>query len=329
MIKTLEKQPVDGAVILLSFTDGAGRKHEAKIASLGAALRTYSVDGNDVIVEFRNDGFTNAYCGMILLPFPNRLDRGTYKWPKNDDGTEFSAPINEPTKNNNLHSSSQYFYFDVLTKSDSSVTLGLRLPSTKWYPFDIYTEVTYTLNEKGVEISTESVNLGDKSAPWALGFHPWFATRNKRSESKLLVGAKKFVDVNERSLPISDDKSVAEKSVQGTKFDLLQETQIGENSYDHAWTDVVLSNEVVPEFGTQASIVALTGADGHKTTILADANFTSWQICTRDDTDGVNTYETVAIEPMTAYANAFKTGDYLIELQPDQPFKSQWRIEFE
>ncbi|GHT80733.1 aldose 1-epimerase [Actinomycetota bacterium] len=312
MYRNPEKAPIGGKVVVLTNTDSQGRQHKASIGVLGAALREYDVDGKDIVVKFSHDGqYPDSFAGVVLFPWPNRLEDGEYTW----EGETFTAPINEPAKNTNLHSNSQYYYFEVVHQEANTATFGLRLPGVKYYKFDIYVETTYTLTDRGLEISTDVQNLGDKKAPFALGFHPWFSTRNDRAVSKLRVDAKSVVEVDERALP------TAVAPVYG-KFDLLKSTQLNDSAIDHAFTDVVLD-------GNSESSVELVGADGHKTTVLADKNYTSWQICTRSAADGDKIQETVAIEPMTAYANAFKTGKDLTILEPDQTFSSEWRIEFE
>jgi len=56
----------------------------ATIATVGAALREFSVDGSDVIVPFAADEVAPAFHGMVLAPWPNRLADGRYSFGGRD-----------------------------------------------------------------------------------------------------------------------------------------------------------------------------------------------------------------------------------------------------
>jgi aldose 1-epimerase len=302
--------PLRGFIYKLNFSDSQSRQHEVAISSLGAALLNYRVGNKDVVVSFvDNEGYTSVYSGIVLLPYPNRLEDGIYEY----NGTNYSTSVNEFDNNNNLHAQAEFHNFQILNQSDDSITLGLRMPLHYGYPFDIYTEVTYTLGEEGLSIATVAKNLSTTTAPWGLGFHPWFAVRGEYADAALEVQANSRVTVNQRMLP------TGEVAVDG-KYDLRTLQGLGDNQYDDAFLDFS-NSESEPA-------VTLRGADGHETYVYADKTLPVFQICTRADQTETGLQNTVAIEPCTCYANAFKTGRLLIELAPEQVQQSRWRIDF-
>ena len=59
-----------------------------------------------------------------------------------------------------------------------------------------------------------------------------------------------------------------------------------------------------------------TRPDGIKVTLTGDKTINSWQVCTGNEIGEKVRQPGVAIEPMTAYADAFRTGKDLVVLEP-------------
>lgn len=317
MKKSYSVRPLSGDQYGIEYTDSKGRKHQAIVSSIGCALRLYTVDGLNVVVPFDENELPRHFSGVALFPFPNRLGDGLYEF----GGKTLQAPINEVDRNNQLHSFSQFYDFELIEKSDNSVTLGLRMPPTKPYPFEVYTEITYAFNNDRLEIKSETQNLSISEAPYALGWHPWFDARGDQKKASISLAANSYVTVNDRLLP------TGEASVVGTDFDIRELKSMETKEFDDAWVDVILEDGY--------SKAQLVGADGHKVTVFADTNYKAWQICSAAGfsvESGENRFG-LAIEPMTAYADAFKTGKYLTILSPygqnGDSFASTWGIHFE
>ncbi len=64
----------------------AGKEYTAKldgqsiaVTELGAGLRSYVVDGIELLDSYPADDYpTGSSYGQVLAPFPNRIDMGTY-----------------------------------------------------------------------------------------------------------------------------------------------------------------------------------------------------------------------------------------------------------
>ena len=67
--------------------------YTAVIAQLGATLRVFRYQGDDVTVSTGPDDVVTCCVGRVLVPFPNRLEHGSYDF----DGAHYQLPINEPS----------------------------------------------------------------------------------------------------------------------------------------------------------------------------------------------------------------------------------------
>ena len=50
--------------------------HEVTVVQLGGGLRTYTLDGVDVVAGYRVDEVARAGRGQLLMPWPNRIRDG-------------------------------------------------------------------------------------------------------------------------------------------------------------------------------------------------------------------------------------------------------------
>ncbi|WP_062201738.1 aldose 1-epimerase family protein [Demequina salsinemoris] len=292
--------PKSGQQVTLSHGDQV-----ATIAAVGAALREYKVGGRDVVVPFEADELPPAFNGMVLAPWPNRLQDGVYTF----GGQELQVPISEPDRGTALHGLACWERWEVDSVSPSSVTMALELPASPGYPFQLTLTTAYSLSDAGLTITTTARNEGDGPLPYGVGFHPWFAPgEGSLDECSIQLTAASNVTVDDRLLP------TGAVPVDG-KFDIREATSLYGVSFDDAWVDPILDAE-------GRSWCRLTAGDGAVTEIWADSEATAWQICTGDfpsiDRAGV------AIEPMSCIADAFRTGERLITLEPGESHSLTW-----
>ncbi|WP_062518281.1 aldose 1-epimerase family protein [Demequina gelatinilytica] len=280
----------------------------ATIATLGAALREYTVGGREVVIPFPADELPAAFHGMVLAPWPNRLRDGRYEF----DGRELQVPVSEPGRGTALHGMVSFAHWSVESSTESTVTLTYALAASPGYPFQLELATTYALGEDGLTITTVARNVGAGPLPYGLGFHPWFAPGGTPLDaSTLQLDAASRVTVDDRLLPTGS------APVAGG-FDLREARSLDGLAFDDAWVDVIPDAE-------GRSWARLGWADGATVEIWADAEAKAWQICTGDQVDGVRRAG-VAIEPMTCIADAFRTGDDLITLEPGAEHALTWGI---
>ncbi len=291
------------------FSIAAGGYY-AVITELGAALRKLTYHGKNVIVPFKENQVAPASSGQLLIPYPNRIEDGVYTF----EGTTYELPIDEHDRNNAIHGYGYRAYWTLESLTESCVTLSWRAPLMPGYPFDITVMTTYELNENGLTITIAATNNGESNAPWALAIHPWLDNGfngygdeidGHNAQCSLTLPADTHVTVDDRLLPTGTEP------VDGTKYDFRKAQTLTEQPYDDAWTDLHHAED-----GTVTATLARP--DGVRIEVGGDETITSFQVCTATGFAPDNHPAGVAVEPQTAYANAFNTGDDLIVIAPGQ-----------
>lgn len=295
--------------------------YEATICEQGAILRSLRWKGTDLIASFDPDKPVPCCNGYMLIPYPNRIEEGRYTF----EGKTYQFPLDEVDRNNSIHGTGYRTFWVCEKKSDDSVTLVWRnAAEAKSYPFKVRARVTFSLSDEGLSLSMTGMNEGSTDAPWAFGIHPWLSNgKNLYGNDPILaqnvrctleLGAEKHVTVNENLIPTGTE------TVAGTKFDLHEPTVLGNTVFDDAWTDV----DRDADGGSHAT---LTRPDGVSVTIYGDKTINAWQVCTGTNFPDESHPSGVAVEPMTGYANAFRTGENLVVLKPGDSYTTNLRFE--
>ena len=77
----------------------AHEDHHAVIVEVGGGIRGYDVGGVEVLQPYAVDQMCDGAHGAPLIPWPNRLGGGRYRF----DGQDHQVALTEPEKNNAIH----------------------------------------------------------------------------------------------------------------------------------------------------------------------------------------------------------------------------------
>ena len=127
------------------------------------------------------------------------------------------------------------------------------------------------------------------------------------------IETKGIVTDPERQLPTGTEP------VAGTPFDLRQPTLIGDRHLDDAFTELNRDRDGL-------AWVRLTGPDGRTVELWADTGYPVVQLYTADTLAPDRRRTGVAAEPMTCPADAFRTGDHLVRLEPGSSHSTAWGV---
>ena len=105
----------------------------------------------------------------------------------------------------------------------------------------------------------------------------------------------------------------------GTAFDFRVARPLRQTVVDHAFTDLARDP------AGRATVELRDPTSGHAVALWVDAAHPWLMVYTADDATDAHR-RAVAIEPMTAQADAFRTGEDLLMLEPDQEFSATWGI---
>lgn len=286
--------------------------YRAVVTESGAALRTLAFDGRDLVDGFGPDEISPGCRGQLLMPWPNRIRDGRYTW----DGAEQQLPLTEPSRANASHGLVRWVAWTVAARTSSTVELTYRLMAQSGYPWTLDLTVTYALGLDGLTVTQDATNRSDSPAPYAQGAHPYLTAGPGLIDDweVLLPAATRSLSDPERLLP------VGREDVSGTPYDFREAHPLGQVGFNHAFTDLVRDD------AGRATTSLRDPATGRGVELWVDETQPWLMVYTADDRPAPLHRRSVAVEPMTAQADAFRSGEDLVRLEPGQTFVSTWGI---
>jgi len=96
---------------------------EAVITEVGGGIRTYRVEGHDILDGYRLHEMCTFARGSVLIPWPNRLQDGLYTF----DGVAYQTPLSEPQRHNAIHGLVRWLSWQARPVDPSQVVMSVRL----------------------------------------------------------------------------------------------------------------------------------------------------------------------------------------------------------
>lgn len=287
--------------------------YTAVVTESGAALRTLTYDGRDLVDGFTSDELSPGCRGQLLMPWPNRIRDGRYTW----DGTEQQLPLTEPSRQNASHGLVRWVAWSVGEHTSSTVSLTYRLMAQSGYPWTLDLAITYSLGGDGLVVTQSATNRAGSTAPYAQGAHPYLTAGPGPIDTweVLIPAATRSLSDPERLLPVSRE------SVDGTEHDFRTARPLGEVGFNHALTDLVRDAS-----GTARTVLRDPAADTG-VELWVDETQPWLMVYTADDRPPPLYRRSIAVEPMTAQADAFRSGEDVVRLEPGTTFVSTWGVQ--
>jgi aldose 1-epimerase len=288
--------------IFLSF----GSSSTAKLSTTGAKVLELSLQSNKIIEKPKDP--QRVYAGSVLAPWQSRLANG--EWT-DSLGNLQKLPINEKNLNNALHGLVFDSEFEILEQSDASVLLATLISPVAGYPYSVELKVKYELNNLGFVCEFSATNLGDSAAPFAIGFHPYFAVEDP-GNSTLSVPAKSYYTQDEQKIP------KIKKPVLETNFDFSNGKSLLGLKVDDYFTDLeVTDGEILSKLDTPNWTIEIIQSSNLRHLVIYYME--RYQI-----ESGV--ISAVALEPASAPGNAFNNKQDLVLLRPRDTFTGNWKV---
>ncbi len=285
-----------------------GDQH-ATIVEVGGGVRAYRVGNRHVLNPYAIDEMCEGAAGAPLIPWPNRLGDGRYRF----DGRDYQVALTEPEKNNALHGFLRWRSWTAYERDDHRIVMGTRLHPMQGYPFALDVRVEYRLDDAGLTVVTTATNVGDTACPYAGGQHPYLSPGSGLIDdcTLQLPGATRIVTDAARQLPTGVE------AVAGTVFDFTSPRALGPLAIDYAYADLARDD-------AGRAWVHLTGTDGATASVWVDAAYPIVEIFTADTLSPVRRRAGLGTEPMTAPPNALQTGELVIRLEPGESTTATW-----
>ena len=277
--------------------------YTAEVASVGAALRSLSLDGRHLVAGWAAGEPCPDYRGWVLQPWPNRVGDGRYRHA----GATHQLPLNEPEHGNALHGLAGWAAWEVVDHDGTRASLRHELVPQRGYPFALDLAVDYELGDDGLHVTLAATNAGAAPAPYGAGHHPYLTLGRPADELELTVPATTWCEMDGRGLPS------AARPVAGTAYDFRAPRTIGDLVIDH------------PFGGLTGDTATLRDpATGHTVSVTVGEGFGWLHVFTCDTQDPAR--REVAVEPMTCPPDAFRTGTDLVVLAPGETHRASFRL---
>ena len=278
---------------------------EATVVEVGGGLRTYTLAGEPVLDGYHIDETAGGGRGQLLLPWPNRIGDGQYRF----EGEELQLALTEPSRHNASHGLVRWSNWSATVQEPDRLVMELELHPQPGYPFSLDLSVDYRLGPGGLSVATTATNRGDRPCPYGAGAHPYLTVGTELVDTALLqVPARTRLETDDRGIP------TGASPLDGTPYDFGAARPIGDLVLDTAYTDLT-GNEAV-----------LLAPGGRRATVWWDRAYRWLMVFTGDTLDPARRRKGLAIEPMTCAPNGFVTGDGLRVLQPEESWTTTWGI---
>jgi aldose 1-epimerase len=289
----------------------AGEYH-AVIVAAGAGLRTFEHGGRPVIDGYREEQLCEGARGQLLAPWPNRIRDGRYAF----DGEAQQLNISEPARNCAIHGLVRWAPWQPAEQQPNQMILTHRLHAHPGYPHVLDLRVTYALNEHaGLEITLAATNVGQTSAPYGLGMHPYLSVATPTIDAcELLVPASTWLPTDERGIPTG-----GEQPVEASALDFRRARPLGDTRIDFAFSELLRDAE------GRATVTLRDPSSGRTSSLWVDSSFPWLEVFTGDHLPS-RRRQGLGIEPMSCPPNAFVSGRDLIVLAPGAAHTATWGI---
>jgi aldose 1-epimerase len=265
-------------------------EHAATVVEVGGAIREYAVGGRAVLEPWSADELMPAYAGAVLVPWPNRIAAGRYRFETDD----LQLPVSEPATGSALHGLTCWLPWQCVGRTAEAVTLACTLHPSPGYPWRLDLAVRWRVGPDGLRAEHRAVNASGRRAPYGLGAHPYL--RPPGTDGGALVDGIRL------RLPDADGP-----------VDFTAAREIGDTRLDSTFRR------------RDRDAPATLTTDRGTVEVWADATFGWWQVYDSHQPGGpAGRRGALAVEPMTCPPGAFATGEDLIVLRPGEEHVATW-----
>ena len=283
---------------------------QATIVEVGGGVRAYRWGDRDVLDPYPLGAMCDGAHGTPLIPWPNRLGDGRYRF----DGTDYQVALTEPGRHNAIHGFLRWRPWQAVDATADRVVMGTRLYPMAGYPFAVEVRVDYALGDDGMTVTTTATNIGEAACPFAMGQHPYLSPGDGLIDDCVLqVDATTRIVTDDRQLPTGTEP------VEGTPCDFRSPRRLGPLEMDSALKDLVRD-------GAGRAWVRLTGRDGRCAALWVDERYPLVELFTGDTLPPGRRRAGLGTEPMSCPPNGFQTGEDVVRLEPGQSTAAAWGV---
>lgn len=278
------------------------------VSPTGATLHRVRHGAVDVLSAPAAVDPARGHHGAVLAPWPNRVAHARYDF----DGVEYRLPVNDREFGHAIHG----FVFDrewrVEEHGERAVRLSTDFADEPGYPFDVRLEVEYRVEQGVVRCTAAWENLGERIAPFGIGFHPYLRLEGALETWTVHLPARTAMDTDASTkLPLGPRRTVL-----GTDF--VRPAPIGARTFSRAYGGLARDE------GGVATV--LVESRRRRIAISCSSAFRWVQLFTGDLPEPGLRRAGLAVEPQTCPPNAFATGVDVLRLAPGECGTAWWSL---
>ncbi len=235
----------------MQLTDSARAMSVSVAPSIGNRAYEFKVHGKNIlyfaapdIATFKSGGARQLNGIPFLAPWANRMAESGF-WA-NDKKYQFNPAVGTVRIDPNgiaihgLLTTSGLWEVSSIGANKHSAHVTSRLQFWKYpqlmanWPFAHEYEMTYTLADGMLEVTTTVTNLSTEAMPLTLGFHPYFQLPDvERSDATAHIAAQKHVETDAHLVATGEF----------TAANLPGEVSLKDHTFDDGYTDLVRDSE--------------------------------------------------------------------------------------
>lgn len=285
---------------------------------LGGGIKEYYLEGKDgrrdLIYGYSNEEEKTASMGDVLFPFPGRVENAEYEF-KGEKYKLSGLRIKDGHAN---HGFAKWAEWEIEEKQENRAKLSFLLEKTEYagkgYPFSLKITLTYSLGDEGMRCDARIENKGNETAPFGLGFHPYFTVGSENVDEMISnIRARKLVQFDENLKPSGEIVAVE------GDLDFNEPKKIGDLAIDNCFTDLEFKNGRVE--------TKISNEKRESVIVWQDENFPYLQVFSADTLDEKHRRKGFAIEPQTCAGYAFNMPELGLRiLEPKAAFEGSWGV---
>jgi aldose 1-epimerase len=295
-----------------------------RVSPYGASLRGLwrgGADGgapSDIITGYSSAKGKVGGQGDVLIPFPGRVRGGRYAF----GGETFQMEISDKEGPNAIHGFLRQRVWDTVGvgETDAAFATPLGADEAEGYPFALRATVSYTLDaQAGLTCRFRVENTGDRPAPVAAGFHPYFTVGSGTIDGDTLHVPMASALEFEASGSLLPTGRVL--PVDGTPLDFRSPRPIGGTVFNTCYLHPVRD----PDGMARIRLTAPTGEPS--LTVWMDTAFDYVVLYSGDPLPEAHRRRSLAIEPMTCGSDAFNHPEWGLQvLAPGEVLTGVWGV---
>lgn len=286
-------------------------KQRAVIVEVGGGVREYLVGHRAVLQPYGVGEMCDGAHGTPLIPWPNRLADGSYRF----EGVDHQLALSEPSKHNAIHGLLRWRSWQASERESNRVVVSTRLHPLPGYPFALDVSVAYELEDEELTVTTTAVNIGERACPYGAGQHPYISPGEGLVDDCLLElpARVRVLTDDERQLPDGREP------VEGGEFDFRSPRRLGHIRLDYAFTDLTRD-------AAGRAVTRVSRPDGSRVEMWVDEHYPFLEVFTADTLVPARRRRGLAVEPMTCAPNGFQSGEGLVRLDPGESLRTRWGV---